>query len=52
MTRPGIEPRSPGPLGEHSNRWANVPVLVKIDVRRNESGICCSDKKENKEKNV
>ena len=27
MTQPGIEPRSPGPFGEHCNRLANGPVL-------------------------
>ena len=26
MTRPGIEPRSPGPLSEHSTHEANEPV--------------------------
>ena len=25
MIQPGIETRSLGPLGEHSNRWANGP---------------------------
>ena len=29
MTRPGIEP-----IGEHSNRWANVPVFYNITKLR------------------
>ena len=28
MTRPGIEPRSPGPLA-NTNRWANVHIYLK-----------------------
>ena len=28
MMRPGIEPRFPGPLGEHSNLLANEPAHV------------------------
>ena len=28
MTRPGIEPRSPRPFGEHSNHYANVRFIV------------------------
>ena len=27
MTQPRIEPRSPGAIGEHSNRYANGPVF-------------------------
>ena len=33
MMRPGIEPRSPGPLGEHSTHWANEPVKQNIKDR-------------------
>ena len=27
MTQPWIEPQSPGLLGEHSNHYANEPVI-------------------------
>ena len=29
MTRPGIEPQSPWPLGEHSNYYANKYIISK-----------------------
>ena len=34
MTRPGIEPRSPGPLAKHSNRWAKGRLGSSALVRQ------------------
>ena len=30
MTRPGIEPRSPGAIGEHSNHYANAWYKISV----------------------
>ena len=57
MTQPGIEPRSPGPIGEHSTHYANEPVLhinshninsclkVKMLCHYTLSDIICKDKR-------